>query len=63
VLIAVGGTCAFSVNGASKGTTNSVKLTVPPGNYAVTCKPASGSSRSKSGAVKAGKTTMMTFKL
>jgi serine/threonine-protein kinase len=63
VLIAVGGTCAFSVNGAPKGTTNSVKLTVPPGNYAVTCKPASGSSRSKSGAVKGGKTTMMTFKL
>lgn len=63
VLVAVGGTCAFSVNGASKGTTNSVKLSVAPGNYAVTCKPASGASRSRSASVKAGKTAMITFKL
>ncbi len=63
VLIAVGGTCAFSVNGASKGTTNSVKVSVPAGNYSVSCKPASGAARSKSASVKAGKTVTVMFKL
>ena len=63
VLIAVGGTCAFSVNGASKGTTNSVKVSVAPGNYSVSCKPASGAARSKSASVKAGKTVTVMFKL
>ena len=63
VAIAVGGTCAFSVNGASKGTTNSLKLSVAPGNYTVTCKPSSGATKSKSVEVKSGASSMAMFKL
>jgi len=63
VAIAVGGTCSFSVNGASKGTTSSVKLSVNPGNYTVTCKPSSGAMKSKSVEVKSGATAMAMFKL
>lgn len=63
VAIATGGTCAFSVNGAPKGTTNSLKLSVPPGNYNVTCTPSSGASKSRSVTVKSGSTAMAMFKL
>lgn len=63
VAIATGGTCAFSVNGASKGTTNSLKLSVPPGNYNVTCTPSSGASKSRTVTVKSGSTAMAMFKL
>ncbi len=63
VVVAVGGTCAFSVNGQPKGTTNSLKLSVPPGAYSVTCKPATGASKSKSVTVKSGSSAMAMFKL
>jgi len=63
VAIAVGGTCAFSVNGAAKGTTTTLKLSVKPGTYSVSCKPASGGTKSRSVRVKSGATAMAMFKL
>ncbi|MDI1443898.1 serine/threonine-protein kinase [Polyangium sp. 6x1] len=63
VAVAVGGTCAFSVNGASKGTTSTLKLSLSPGTYSVSCKPASGATKSRSVAIKGGETAMAMFKL
>jgi serine/threonine-protein kinase len=63
VAVAVGGTCAFSVNGASKGTTSTLKLSLKPGTYSVTCAPSTGSSKSKSVTVTSGGTAMAMFKL
>lgn len=61
--IALGGTCAFSVNGSSKGSGSSIRVTLPPGNYSVMCKPAGGALKSKTVKVKSGETAMATFKL
>jgi len=63
VAVAVGGTCAFSVNGASKGTTSTLKLSLSAGTYSVSCKPASGATKSRSVAIKPGETAMAMFKL
>ena len=63
VAVAVGGSCAFSVNGASKGTTSTLKMSLKPGTYSVTCAPSSGSSKSKSVTVTSGGTAMAMFKL
>ena len=61
--VAVGGSCSFSINGAPKGTSSSLRLSVDPGTYAVNCKPESGALRSKSVVVKSGETAMAAFKL
>ncbi|HEY4122326.1 MAG TPA: serine/threonine-protein kinase [Byssovorax sp.] len=61
--IAVGGNCAFSVNGASKGTSSSLRVALKPGTYSVTCKPSDGASKSKSVTIKTGETSMAAFKL
>jgi serine/threonine-protein kinase len=61
--VALGGSCAFSVNGSSKGSGSSMKVTLPPGTYSVMCKPAGGAIKSKSITVKSGATAMATFKL
>lgn len=61
VAVSVGGPCAFSVNGASKGTTSSVRLSLKAGAYTVTCKSKSGA-KSKAVVVKAGETAMAMFK-
>ncbi|MEZ4308545.1 MAG: protein kinase [Polyangiaceae bacterium] len=61
--IALGGTCAFSVNGSSKGNGSSIRVQLPPGNYSVMCKPPGGALKSKSVKVKSGETAMATFKL
>jgi serine/threonine protein kinase len=63
VAVAMGGSCAFSVNGASKGTSSSLRVALAPGKYSVTCKPATGSAKSKSVVVKSGETAMTTFRL
>ena len=63
VAVAVGGTCAFSVNGASKGTMSTLKLQVKPGSYSVTCKPSTGATKSKSVTVTGGGSAMAMFKL
>jgi serine/threonine-protein kinase len=63
VAVAVGGSCAFSVNGASKGTMATLKMSVKPGTYSVTCAPSTGASKSKSVTVASGGTAMAMFKL
>jgi serine/threonine-protein kinase len=60
--VAVGGTCSFSVNGAGKGTSSSIKLSLKPGTYSVVCRAHSGT-KSKSVTVKSGETAMAAFKL
>jgi serine/threonine-protein kinase len=59
----MGGSCAFSVNGASKGTSSSIRVALAPGKHSVTCKPSSGAAKSKSVVVKSGETAMATFRL
>jgi serine/threonine-protein kinase len=63
VAVAMGGSCAFSVNGSSKGTSSSIRVALAPGRYSVTCKPSSGAAKSKSVVVKGGETAMATFRL
>jgi serine/threonine-protein kinase len=63
VAVAVGGKCAFSVNGESKGTSSTLKISVKPGTYSITCAPASGASGSKTVTVSSGGTAMAMFKL
>jgi len=61
--IALGGTCAFSVNGSSRGSGSSIKVQLAPGAYNVMCKPSGGAIKSKTITVKKGETAMATFKL
>jgi serine/threonine protein kinase len=61
--IALGGTCAFSVNGSSKGSGSSIRVQLAPGAYSVMCKPSGGGIKSKTVTVKRGETAMATFKL
>ncbi|UQA57993.1 serine/threonine protein kinase [Polyangium aurulentum] len=63
VAVAVGGACAFSVNGAAKGTAATLKVSMAPGTYSVSCKPASGATKSRSVTIKSGETAMAMFKL
>jgi len=63
VAVAVGGSCAFSVNGASKGSGSSVKVSLKPGSYSVSCTPPSGATKSRSVSITAGGTAMAMFKL
>lgn len=63
VAVAVGGSCSFSVNGAAKGTSSQLKLTVAPGTYSVSCKPAEGAQKTRSVVIKSGETAMAMFKL
>lgn len=61
--IATGGSCMFMVNGASKGTSSTLRVNLKPGKYSVTCKPSSGATKSRSVQIRAGETSMLTFKL
>ncbi len=64
VAVAVGGTCAFSVNGAAKGTATNLKLRLEPGVYSVACKPEGGGAKAtRSVTVTAGATAMTAFRL
>ena len=63
VAVAVGGSCAFAVNGASKGTQSTLRVPLKPGTYTVSCKPPSGAGKSRSVSVKSGETAMAMFKL
>jgi serine/threonine-protein kinase len=63
VAVAVGGSCAFAVNGASKGTQSTLRLPLKPGNYTVSCKPPSGAGKSRAVSVKSGETAMAMFKI
>jgi serine/threonine-protein kinase len=61
--VAVGGACAFQVNGASKGTSSSLRLSLKPGSYSVVCRPPTGATKAKSVTVRSGETAMAAFKL
>ena len=61
--VAVGRSCAFQANGASKGTASSLRLSLKPGTYSVVCRPATGATKSKSVTVRSGETAMAAFKL
>lgn len=61
--IASGGTCAFSVDGASKTKGSSLSLDLPAGKHTVTCKPTSGAAKSRGVTIKPSETSMLTFKL
>lgn len=63
IAVVIGGSCTFSVNGAGKGTTSTLKLSLEPGSYTVTCKPAKGASQAKKVTVKRGDTATASFKL
>jgi serine/threonine-protein kinase len=63
VAVAVGGSCAFSVNGASKGSGATIKVPLKPGTYSVSCKPVTGATKSRSVTVTSGGTAMAMFKL
>jgi serine/threonine-protein kinase len=63
VAIAIGGDCAFAVDGASHGTRSSIRVKVPVGPHTVSCSPKGKSSRSQRVNVKAGKPGMATFRL
>lgn len=63
VAVASGGSCSFAVNGASKGSGTSIKVSVAPGTYSVSCKPSGGGAKSKSVTVKSGQTAFAAFKL
>ncbi len=63
VAVAVGGSCAFTVNGASKGSGTSIKVSLKPGSYSVSCKPPSGATKTRSVSVTSGGTAMAMFKL
>jgi serine/threonine-protein kinase len=63
VAVAVGGNCAFAVNGASKGTSSTLKVSLKPGSYTVTCRSSSGATKSKGVTVRSGETAMAMFKL
>lgn len=61
--VVVGGSCSFQVNGATKGSGSSLRLTLKPGTYSVGCRPTSGAVKSKSVTVRSGETAMAAFKL
>lgn len=61
--VAVGGNCSFSVNGSSKGTSQSIRIPLKPGTYSVNCKPDSGNAQTKSTTVRSGETSMIAFRL
>lgn len=62
IAVAVGGTCAFTVNGAAKGTTSTLTITVAPGTYTVGCT-ANGALKTRDVTVASGETSMAMFKL
>ena len=49
--------------GASKGTMSTLKVSLKPGSYSVSCKPATGATKSRSVTIKSGETAMAMFKL
>ena len=62
VALAIGGTCAFTVDGISQGTGSSIQLTVPVGPHTVSCT-SKGSTRSQRVTVRAERPGIAKFKL
>ena len=62
VAMAVGASCTFAIDGASRGSSSSVRATVTPGVHTVSCAPMSGASRSRTVTVRPGKASVAVFK-
>jgi serine/threonine-protein kinase len=60
---AIGGSCAFSVDGASQGTSSKLILPIKAGSHTVVCRTAMGAAKSWSASVNAGETVLHIFKL
>jgi serine/threonine-protein kinase len=63
VAVAVGGSCAFAVDGQPRGEASTLRLSVPPGTHQVTCAAGNGKPRSTRVSVAAGTTAVATFRL
>lgn len=63
VAIAIGGSCAFSVDGAPKGTKSSLRLKVPTGPHTVSCAPPGKATRTQRVVVKSDQPGIASFKL
>ena len=59
--VAVNGTCAWSINGAAKGTNSSLKLSLLPATYEVVCKVSGGTTKSRNVMIESGETAMAMF--
>jgi serine/threonine-protein kinase len=63
VAIAIGGSCAFAVDGAGKGTKSSIRMKVSVGPHTVSCTPQGGASRTQRVNVKSGTPGIASFRL
>lgn len=63
VAIAIGGSCAFSVDGAPRGTQSSLRLKVPTGPHTVSCAPPGKATRTQRVVVKSDQPGIASFKL
>jgi hypothetical protein len=61
--VAVGGSCTFSVDGVVVGSGAAFEKAYPAGTYAVSCKPVSGATKSRSVTVTPPENAMAMFKL
>jgi len=63
VAMALGASCVFAVDGASRGASSSIRLQAPVGSHVVTCKPTKGgAARSRSVTVKPGEAATTIFR-
>ena len=60
---AIGASCAFSIDGVSRGVSSSVRVSVAPGKHVVTCRASDGGQRSRTVTVAPGKAAVAVFKL
>jgi hypothetical protein len=63
VAIAIGGTCAFSIDGQAHGTASSLRLKLPVGAHEVSCKPEGGAVRTQRVNVAEDKPGIASFRL
>ena len=64
VAVATGGSCAFAIDGRSRGSaTSSVKVSVQVGSHTVSCSPPGGATRTQRVTVRADKPGVAMFKL
>jgi serine/threonine-protein kinase len=63
VAIAIGGSCAFAVDGAPKGMRSSIRIQVPVGPHTVSCSPPGKATRTQRVNVKPGKPGIASFRL
>lgn len=62
VATAIGASCAFSIDGETRGVSSSVRAAVSAGPHVVVCQTLEGASRTRSVTVKPGKATVAVFK-